>query len=100
MTPTHSPLPWKVLDYRKLTYICRADDDKKLIAICGNKSGNQEAADAALIVTCVNSHTQLVEALEWIQGYVGDYDADECQLLAEWKYKAKSALAAAKGGQA
>ena len=64
---THTPIPWK-LDAKPTDYPqAVASSDGTVVAITGN-----DRANAAFIVRAVNSHADLLAALESIVGIIAD----------------------------
>jgi len=96
----HTPLPWRLAkDGGPSIYATRAHPkagfDPLLASVEGGPLTNdQQQANADLIVQAVNSHYELLEALEGL--------LEECvnrthDLSTEWWDKARAAIAKAKG---
>jgi len=87
MTKEHTPTPWYNIAndiYHESEY-----GSDPIASVCGECSFNQDQANAAHIVKCVNMHDELVEALE-----------DAIQLLQMAGYSTvehRAALAKARG---
>lgn len=62
MNPKHTPTPWNT------PAVTINDASKKIIAICTDRSNEENKANAAFIVRAVNSHDELLSALQQI-GY-------------------------------
>jgi hypothetical protein len=80
----HSPLPWNTgeLDNGRLDYVFAHGQAIADCEFVGD--GRVNEANAALIVRAVNSHAQLVAALEKIAGY-RDYDASDHAEASKYK---------------
>lgn len=101
----HTATPWYVGAQNDVLYIIAGrppsknndypvhDADRTIIAKVYNE------ADAQPIVTAVNAHDELVEALETLEELASYYEMPNTALLSAALHKARTALAKAKGDQ-
>jgi hypothetical protein len=98
-TPAYTPTPW-LISRRSSTAI--ETGQGMLIASTGGYSDtgrdsedihDEQTANAALIVRAVNSHAELLEALETLVRFYRENDA--AQVIPEWE-KARAAIAKAR----
>ena len=111
MSNEHTPTPWMVSKEQDNQYVIRHPGEKWDLATCwfpraavreGDKDSeafwdalrDEQDANAAHIVKCVNSHDALVEALREV---VSDIDAGCAAVRLDLVAKARAALAAARG---
>lgn len=99
----HTPLPWSYQeDSDAYTHIVRGPKGEHIVQLSQDSSGVSEAT-ARLIVCCVNSHEELVEALTnlttLISNCVNLYDSDVCRRLMESTSYKNSIAALAKAGR-
>ena len=96
-TQAHTELPWQLGADQRSVYPNKPDMDgggHSRVAACGGRNEVIKRANADLIVQAVNSHYELLEALEGL--------LEECvnrthDLSTEWWDKARAAIAKAKG---
>jgi len=87
---THTPTPWIHVKGNLIR-------DSHGVCIAGDSTAIQNAANAAHIVHCVNSHDALVEALRVAQEYIGRMEGKLSQPT-HYAYQAVTeALALAEG---
>lgn len=89
----HTDTPWQLFDSSSVIAV----DQHRAIAICSNVGGiddQQSKANAAHIVRCVNSHDELVKALELIANQ--SRDGDIPQQVVRMQRIARAALAKAR----
>ena len=92
MNTEHTPIPWAIGEDGD---VFNAEQSACIAKVCGAADGIAEAeANAALIVQAVNSHNELVAALETAVNI-----APNDMLATVWGNEARAALAKAKGDQ-
>jgi hypothetical protein len=93
----HTPLPWEFVLSNSGPAIISGEIGRHTI-ICSGLSGNR--ANGHLIVTAVNSHAELVAALEAAVARIqlANAEAPGNSILSAWLPQAHAALAKAKEG--
>ena len=105
MKPQHTPTPWKWSDDGTRSHLIQADlepgDGDDILWHGGAWAMKPE--NKAFILRAVNSHDELVEALEELLRHEGDREVDgiglehDTEPLEKAKRKAREALAKAQG---
>ena len=102
----HTPTPWKAIELDDDLYINPDREERQYALICRmSRHSKKRDANARLIVTAVNHHHALVEALREILNTVSEPIAVNQnksermrRMLNETLYVARAALETAKGG--